>query len=355
MTDSQSLMVQQEHYLDYHFKSHNLIYASTDLTSRMMDIFALMLTEMKEEDWYSDLGEDVVPEYVFSSHQLCDWFGVESKQLYSVLKKSAQGLAQREIGLEEQGRFRYRPILSDIQYDKGTLTISPNAKLRRVYIVNAGSNGYAKIDNRLFKELSNPNAKRVFEFLSRYRTDKEMYHITVNKLQILFGVKRDNGAILKPSYARQSAFVDKVIKPALMEIARCPEAKEKLEVVEKNGKVGYEMIAMGNNEYKIKFLVRWKNQVTKVQLIQASRKVVHLLENLKKAKAMKTNTLPILKELGPLLQLLGRDTQTQQVEAQIAKINKERAVQEQLKVKESVENELAKVDLLWSSDLFDSQ
>ena len=347
-------MTQEEHD-SYHLKSHSLVYASTNLSSKMMDVFALMLTRMKESDWEDDNGHEIVPDYTFNSNELCEFFQVEKKQLYAVIQRPSQGLAQQEIGIEENGQFVYRPILSEISYVKGILTITPNGKLRKMYIINASDNGHAKIDNQLFRALRNPNAKKVFEFLSRYRYDKDMYHLKVSKLQVIFGVFGKSGAVKKKSYQLQSTFIKKVIEPSLLEIANSLEAKGKLEVLTKDGRLGYELIEKPNNESLIRFNVRWLNQVPKDKVKEATKKVIELMQEVNTAsKSGNKVELDVLIKLEKNFRLMGRDEQANAMRKKVAERKELMAIEKARKAKEAVENEASKVDELLAKGFLDS-
>lgn len=345
----------KQHYLDYHFKSHNLIYSATDLTARMMDILALMLTEMKESDWEDAHGGNQTPEYSFSSTRLTQWFGVKPKQLYSILQQPAKSLAQKEIGIESNGRFKYNPILSGIEYDRGTLTISPNAKLKDVYIINATQNGHAKIDNKIFKTLSNPNSKKVFEFLCRYRYDCDMYFITIRKLQIIFGVLTEKGEVLKPAYQRQSAFVNRVIIPALKQISQSSTASEKLEVLADGNNIGYQLVDCegDTNDKKIRFLVKWKSSLTQDQKIEASRKTIALMEEYSRRNKLNADTLEVLLELEPLLRKLEYHDKANNAADKIHSLKAQRAAEQALAQVNSQPQEVRQLDALIAAGMLD--
>lgn len=346
--------ITQEEHDSYHLKSHSLVYASTNLTSKMMDIFALMLTRMRESDWEDENGHEIVPDYTFNSNELCEFFQVEKKQLYAAIQRPSQGLAQKEIGIEENGQFRYRPILSEISYVNGILTITPNGKLRKMYIINASDNGHAKIDNQFFRSLRNPNAKKVFEFLSRYRYDKDMYHLKVSKLQTMFGVFGKNGELKKMSYQLQSSFINKVIEPSLLEIAGSVEAKGKLEVLTKNGRLGYELIEKPNNESLIKFNVRWVNQVPKEKVKEATKKVIEIMQEVNRASKSDTEVeLDVLVKLEKNLRLIGRVEQADVIQLKVAERKEKIAIERERKAKQDEENEMAKVDELLAKGFLD--
>ena len=345
----------KQHYLDYHFKSHNLIYSATSLTARMMDILALMLTEMKESDWVDDHGGCHTPEYTFDSTRLAHWFGVKPKQLYSILQQPAKSLAQKEIGIETNGRFKYNPILSGIEYDQGTLTISPNPKLKEVYIINAAQNGHAKIDNKIFRSLSNPNAKKVFEFLCRYRYDCEMYFITIKKLQIIFGVLTEKGEVLKPAYLRQSAFIHRVLIPALRQIGENEEAAHKLEVLHDGNNIGYQLMDCEGNsqDKKIRFLVKWKSTLSSEKKVEASRKTMALMEEYNRRNKLGLDTLEVLLELEPLLRKLEYTDKADSAAVKIEKLQTQKLEQQAFDNQPHQPQEVRQLDALIAAGLLD--
>ncbi len=344
------IVVEDEHYSDYHMKSHNLIYASSDLTARMMDIFALMLTEMRDTDW--DGNEP--PTYTFNSKQLCEWFDCPKKQLYSRLKEPAKKLASKPLGIEKNGKFLYVPILSMVGYENGTLTIKPNYELKSRYIVNLSHKGFAKVDNKIFKALTNPNEKKIFEFLCRYRNDKEMYFITLKKLQVIFGITTDDGHILKDTYKSPVQFVSRLIAPALKKISQSEAALEKMVILEKDGRVGYELVDCedGINQ-KIRFLVKWKNEVTKEELNEAAGRAVQLSSDLATKKKKGEDTYDLLVELLPLLELLGYEEKAESVALKIEQIDKERREKELKKQEERELSQSRKFDELVNAGFLD--
>lgn len=322
MSDKNKELMAEMH-LDYHFKTHGLIYASTSLTCRMMDMFALMLTHMREADWGQGDNQFVVPEYQFNTSQLTKWFDVDVKYLATTLKNPAKALGEKQIGIEDdKGQFEYYPLLSKVAYKDGILTIKPNGELRELYIINAHKNGHAKIDNNVFKSLSNPNTKRVFEFLCRYRTNKaEMYFISIDKLQVLFGVKTDKGKVLKNTYMRHSAFVNRIIAPALAEIANNPEARDKLEILTKDGKQGYEVVPSSDGGKKIRFLVKWKNELSKTEIEHYYEQITDLIKKKAQLEANNEDVIPTLTRLVELFTALGDESHAEVISSEIEQIH----------------------------------
>lgn len=345
-------MSKEESYpenFDFHLKSHSLIYASTDLSAKQMDIFALMLTQMREDDWYSE-GEPITPVYHFNSDELSYFFNTTKKQLYSLLKKPSEVLSEKTIGIDDGKSFNYKPILSEVSYENGVLKISPNEKLREVYIINACTNGYAKIDNSSFRSLGNPNSKKVFEFLSRYRFDKSMYHMRVSKLQTIFGVYGTSGRILKKSYVNKKKFINCVIEPALKEIGSSSEAMKKVSLATKNGRLGYELIKENTDEPLIRFLVTWKDNLTEDDIKEASRYVLSLMQEIEVSKANgEKPTIHQLSELKKCFKILGRTQDVSMIEEKIETRKAEIEREESEKKDREISADQARIDEMLST------
>ncbi|GAM71789.1 hypothetical protein JCM19236_6372 [Vibrio sp. JCM 19236] len=343
-----NLSLIDETYEDYHFKSHALVYAGSDLTTRMMDMFALMLTHMKESDW----DNTETPVYEFNSHQLSEWFGIDKTQLYAALSKPSKELASKKYGIEKDGEFDYFPILSRIRYKKGTLLIVPNPALREKYIANAkDGDGFAKVNNKIFLDLPNPNQKKVFEFLSRYRYDKEMYFTSIKKLQVIFGVYGEDGKLKKSSYKTPNQFINRMIAPALEAIANNEKAMEKLHIPTVDGKVGYAVeYGKDGQADKLRFLVDWKGEISRDEVAEVSRKIVDLMEKLDRTKRTKGDVLPILTQLHPLLYKIGQEQKASDVKKKIAELKAQRAKERDLKSKENVLKEVDKANLYLEKD-----
>lgn len=349
-------MIEEELQLDnfeYHLKSHSLIYSSTDLSSKQMDIFALMLTQMREDDWYNN-GESSTPVYSFTSSELSIFFNTPKKQLYSLLKKPCEVLSEKTIGIDDGKSFNYRPILSEVEYKNGTLTISPNEKLRDVYIINACNNGHAKIDNKIFRALGNPNSKKVFEFLSRYRFDKTMYHMRISKLQTIFGVYGSSGRVLKKSYVNKKKFIKCVIEPALKDIGKSREALDKVSLASKHGRLGYELIKEDTEEPLIRFLVTWTDNLTEEDVKEASKYVIVIMQEIEDMRQRgEKPTIHQLTELRKYFKTLGRSQDADLITSKI-KIRKQEILDEKMQEKDKeLTVEKQKIDDMLSNGFLD--
>ncbi len=297
---------EEEHWADYHLKSHALVYSASSLTAKQMNIVALMLTAMKAEDWQDESGEPKLAEYTFDSSVLIEWFGVTPQQFHATLKQPCEMLTKKTIGIETSDSWRYIPLFSEIYYKKGVLKITPNYKLREYFIVKLSGSGFAKIHNPLFKSLTNPNSKKVFEFLSRFRDDHDMYHISVSKLQILFGIKGENGKFQKPTYASEKTFITKVIKQSLLELKENQIGRNLFTIkTSPTGDVGYELVPTGENSYKIRFLVEWHQPKTEVAQQELALEIISDLQELTRAKKANESPLALMESLEPKLRSAG--------------------------------------------------
>ncbi len=237
-----------------HLKSHSMVFSGLDLTQKMHDLMALMFYRMSAKDWER---EGAWPEYTWNSDELSEWFGIPKNQLSSALKNPAEKLVEKKASIEKENDWDHFSLFKHVGYRKGQLIMVPNELLREHYLIKVSEDGFAKIDNKIFLALSNPNSKRIFEFMSRFKGQYDMFAMSVERIQIYLGIKSPRGKILKPSYASERRFIKRVIEPSLKEIANCPATKGKIEVIEKDGLLGYELTPMRNGNFKIKFNIRW--------------------------------------------------------------------------------------------------
>ncbi|NOI31821.1 replication initiation protein [Vibrio coralliilyticus] len=243
---------------DSHLKSHSMVFSALDLTQKMQDMMGMMFTRMKEKDWEVD-GKS--PVYTWNIDELSKWFGVKKSQMAATLQKPSKALTECTAGFEDDnGDFAYKPLFKDVSYRKGTLTMIPNDRLKDQYLVNVSDKGFAKVDNKIFRALKNPNAKRLFDFISRFKAEYDLYPMSVERIQIYLGVISPKGKPLKKSYVNETEFITRLIKPALEHIAACPNISGKLELIEKDGLLGYELLPKSNGKLLIKFNVRWVNE-----------------------------------------------------------------------------------------------
>jgi len=346
---------EKDNFKSFHIKTHSIIYGRLILTARQMDMIALLLTHMKESDWRGPEGEKLYPTYSFDSAQLQDWFGIEPRKLYSALYEPSEKLVSKKISTEINGEWSHRTLLSEIKYGNGVLTITPNPSLEDIFVSNASDSGFAKIINDMFLALPTPHAKRVFEFLCRYRYDTEMYHISVSRLQFLFGIKTEDNKPIKASYMSETTFIARVIKPALILIKKLSLDHQDIEILtSETGDVGYEVVPRTDgNGVKIKFLVRWRNQLSAQELSQAAVLAGNLIEKMKILKKTDGDILPVLVQLEPQLRVLGKELEADRAARKIKEIKAQRKEEAINKSKKMIQRELDKVTALLDDSLFD--
>ena len=306
---------------DSHLKSHSMVFSALDLSQKMQDMMAIMFTRMKEKDWDE---EGKSPIYTWTIDELSKWFDVDKSQMAATLKKPSEALTKCTAGFEENnGDFSYKPLFKDVTYSKGRLTMIPNELLRDQYLVNVSEKGFAKVDNKIFRSLKNPNAKRLFDFISRFKGEYDMYAMSVERIQIYLGVITPKGKPLKKSYVNEMEFVTRLIKPALEHIANCPTTSGKLELIEKDGLLGYELAKMTNGKLKIKFNVRWINPpVDKKKRLEILAEVDKQMILYKDVVRMQGDGIPHLEEIRSLLLSINESTDT--IDKKIAQIEEER-------------------------------
>lgn len=306
---------------DSHLKSHSMVFSALDLSQKMQDMMAIMFTRMKEQDWDE---EGKSPVYTWTIDELSKWFGVDKSQMAATLKKPSEALTKCTAGFEENnGDFAYKPLFKDVSYSKGRLTMVPNELLKDQYLVNVSEKGFAKVDNKIFRALKNPNAKRLFDFISRFKGEYDMYAMSVERIQIYLGVITPKDKPLKKSYVNEMEFVNRLIKPALEHIANCPTTFGKLELIEKDGLLGYELAKMASGKLKIKFNVRWINapvdKKTRLEVLANVDKQMLLYKDVVKREG---DGIPHLEEIRTLLLSINESTDT--IVQKITQIQEER-------------------------------
>ncbi|EOX3447446.1 replication initiation protein [Vibrio cholerae] len=305
---------------DSHLKSHTMVFSALDLARRMQDMMAMMLTRMKESDWEGNAS----PIYTWDIEELSEWFGVDSQHMAAVLKKPSKALSKASAEFEDgNGEFKYNALFKEVSYNKGKLTMIPNERLKKHYLVNVSDKGFAKVDNKIFLALTNPNAKRVFDFMSRFKGEFDMYPISIERAQIYLGVLSTTGEPLKKTYVSEAKFINQLIKPALEHIAQCPETYGKLELIEKNGLLGYELLPMANGKQKIKFNVRWLNApVDKAKRKEVLAEIDEQMLLFREVTLKGEDGIPQLEQIKKLLKIINEPTE--QVDAKIAQVKEER-------------------------------
>ncbi|BBM67937.1 hypothetical protein VA249_45830 (plasmid) [Vibrio alfacsensis] len=317
-----------------HLKSHSMVFSAIDLSQKMQDMMALMFTRMKASDWSGPKGS--APEYTWTIDELSAWFGISKGQVAATLKVPAKALSNTSAGFKnDKGEFQYTPLLKNVKYYNGILSMVPNDMLKHHYLVNVDeTRGFAKVDNKIFRSLTNPNSKRIFDFICRFKGEYDLYPMSVERMQHYLGViDPTNDKPIKKSYAIETQFINKLIKPSLIQIAECPEIEGKLELIEKDGKVGYEISKMSNGKHKIKFNIKWLNEVTpqpldKEQRLTVLQEVDEQMSLYKDVVRHSGNGLTHLEKIRDLLASIGESTV--QVDEKIKLVIKEQEDKEKI-------------------------
>ncbi|QRG81516.1 replication initiation protein [Vibrio diabolicus] len=240
-------------------KGHQLVFSRQDLSAREADMFALMIAHMKPTDW-----DHTTPRYEFTSNQLSEWLGVESKHVGSNLSPVANRLASRKIGIKFETpkgdtEFDYRPLFKHLAYKNGVLTMVPNDMLKSEYIEY--NQGFALINTRNFFDVKKEYSKRLYELLSRFK-DKgfEMHIQKLNELKGVFGLLDESGKLKKDksSFKNNSVFMKRCIRESIKELSEHPQISKELLFLEgEKGDKGFEVVKKGRTITGIKFLFRW--------------------------------------------------------------------------------------------------
>ena len=240
-------------------KGHQLVFIRQDLSAREADMFALMIAHMKANDWNQS-----TPHYEFTSHQLSDWLGVESKHIGSNLRPVANRLASRKIGIKIETtkgdiEFDYRPLFKHIAYKNGVLTMVPNDMLKSEYIEY--NQGFALINTRNFFDVKKEYSKRLYELLSRFKNRGfEMHQQKIEDLKGVFGLLDETGKLKKDkrSFKNNSVFMKRCVRESIKELTEHPQIRKELLFLEgPKGETGFEVIKKGRTITGIKFLFRW--------------------------------------------------------------------------------------------------
>ncbi len=333
-----------ESFEDYHLKNHDFIFNCTDLTAIQMDMMAMMLTYMTKESW--DNGQ--CPTFHFDTEKLTKWFGCSAKQLHSKLKAPSKALAKKQFIFidDDNEEFSFASLLKAIEYKKGVLTMTPNDVLRDIYLITATSDeknkGFGKIYNDVYRALSVPNTKRVFEMISRFRErGMEMHPQDVRNLQCCLGIMTREGRVLKSTYASEKTFVSRIISVAMEQIAALPEAKKRLNLKrsELTGTLGYELLPKAGDQkgFKLRFLAEWKEGVDEKRHLEAD--LQSALDDAKEAKEKGERTLPHLEKVADLLSQLGETESLGNIKNKIVEIKRREAHEKQLREAEMRNNE----------------
>ncbi|MBY5948417.1 replication initiation protein [Photobacterium rosenbergii] len=262
-------------------KGHQLVFSRQDLSAREADLFALMMAHMKEPDWFNN-----TPVYSFSCSQLSEWLEIDSRHVGSILSPVAERLSQRKVGIRgvsEKGdeEFDYIPFFKRLTYKDGKLMMIPNDELRTEYIEY--NQGFALINTRNFFNLKKEYSKRLYELLSRFKTEGTTMKVqNIDDLKGLFGILDEKGKLKadKSSFKNNSVFMKRCIRDSIDEISTNPQTrKELLFLTSDKGEKGYRLYKQGRKIVGIEFLYRWLESGTVQELnLQAAKETIRKLE-----------------------------------------------------------------------------
>lgn len=302
-----------------HIKSHDMVFATLDLSPRMCDILAMLFTRMRAEDWFVnhdiDAGVPAQPRYTFTAKEIGSFLLMEPKHVATILKLPSKKLASLSVGFERSdGSFKYSPLFTDIEYSNRRYTIVPNNELRSSYIAKAKANGYALINNTQYLALKHTNAKKMLDLLSRYKAGQRLYPISIERLQQTFGVLGEKGEVKKQSYLSTKRFVNQIIKPALEQIANSDESKDRIRLLKgRDGTLGFDLIDDGES-LRVQFLYEWLNCYSDEDIEAANIQIEKILqENMYLQKEGKRLSLESLYELKECCKIVSTESEDMRI------------------------------------------
>lgn len=260
-------------------KGHELLFSYQDLSARESDLFTLLISFMKAEDW-----ENKTPEYHFSSHNLSQWLGIDNKHLASSLNPLCERLSEKKMGFKDSntGDFDYIPLFKRFRYKNRQLTIVPNDILKDQYI--AYRSGFALISTVNQLSLKREYSKRLYEILCRFKGKDGRYlkPVGIKELQGMFGILNEKDELKrdKKSFKNNSVFMKRCIKESIEELCSNPNTKKEIMFLPGDkGTLGYSTHTVGNKIMKIEFLYRWITKTSNIELTELSpSKVILMLE-----------------------------------------------------------------------------
>ncbi|GAK24706.1 LOW QUALITY PROTEIN: replication protein [Vibrio sp. JCM 19052] len=328
-------------------KGHQLVFSRQDLSAREADMFALMIAHMKANDW-----ERSTPHYEFTSHQLSEWLGVESKHIGSNLSPVANRLASRKIGIKiETGKgdieFDYRPLFKHIAYKNGTLTMVPNDMLKSEYIEY--NQGFALINTRNFFDVKKniQNASTNCSADLKTKALKCINRSLMSKGSLDYSMRPANSRKTKAHSKINSVFMKRCIRESIKELTEHPQIRKELLFLEgENGEKGFEVIKKGRTITGIKFLFRWIKLGTIEELNQHDAlKTIRELE-LKRLQDKIKLTEAELEALAIAYRYIGKEQHALKVEESLSKRHLNREPEVDNSHQNEVDSLLDKIDTL---------
>lgn len=238
-----------------------------------------MIANMKQEDW-----DNQTPEYRFTAAQLSEWLGLSNRAIGSQLKQVVGRLASRKIGIiiEKQGdtEFEFTPLFKKATYKDRMLTLIPNDALSKEYIEY--NQGFSLINTKSFLGLKREYTKRLYEILSRFKTDgTSLKPIEVDDLRAFMGLLNEDGSLKanKTSFKNNSVFISRCIKESIEELSEDPKTRKEILFLESEDGLGLKLHKHGRNIHAVEFLYRWINTTTPVDKLNfedAKRNITRL-------------------------------------------------------------------------------
>lgn len=297
-------------------KGHQLVFSRQDLSAREADLFALMMAHMKTLDWNSK-----TPVYAFTCAQLSEWLDIDSRHVGSILSPVAERLSLRKVGLRAindkgEEEFDFIPFFKRLSYKDGTLRMVPNDELTPEYIEY--NQGFALINTRNFFNLKREYSKRLYEVLSRFKTEGTSMKVqNIDDLKGLFGILDEKGKLKsdKKSFKNNSVFMQRCIRESIQEIASNPlTRKELLFLTSETGELGYRLLKQGRKINGIEFLYRWIESSTMQELNQQDAKENIRKLELKRLQSGEKLNIEELRYLADAYRAIGRDDTAADIE-----------------------------------------
>ena len=259
-------------------KGNRLVFAKQDLTPQEQNLFNIMLAHMDPKQW----DNNKVPVYEFKAADLSDWLDIKSRHLSATLTPVADRLAKKTVGViyRDTDEFRFLPLFKEISYKNAKLTMIPNDALNVEYV--GYIKGFALINSKTFFKISHSYSKRIYEMLSRFKTNDFSFknnNFSIDDLKAMLGVTDERGKIKpsKKSLEKPSVFVKRcIIEPLEVLQEQCKD--ELLLLTDEDGNKGFIPTKKGRSITAIRFNYRWIDK--EIQLDKATAKTtIKDLEN----------------------------------------------------------------------------
>lgn len=303
-------------------KSHELVFAQQDLSSREANVFALMMATMKESDW--DQGS---PRYNFSASKIVEFLGLNKRAVASQLSPICKALTSRTIGIFEQskGNFDFRPLFKRASYSDATLTLVPNDELKAEYLLH--SQGFALIKTATYLNIKGEYTKRLYEMLSRFKNDGfKLPVMTIDKLQAYLGILDQKGKLKdsKKSFKSTSLFLDRCIRKSIAELQSNPKTSKEIFFITNGKEIGFKCHKTGAKITGIEFTFKWISDLTadnafeKITITEAKSAITEIEIKRVRGEHVDLEELKILAHAYRTLNHEVADTRAREIDIEIA-------------------------------------